>query len=95
VGERPVTIQPPPLLSAYFAGLFTCASLVAALFFLRFWRQSQEALFLYFSCAFLLFAANNALLAFLGGDEYPAIYLLRLSGFALIIFAILRKNLAR
>jgi hypothetical protein len=90
-----MTTQPPPILVAYFAGLFTCASLIAALFFLRFWRQSREVLFLSFAWAFVLFAANNALSAFLGGDEYPAIYLLRLAGFALIIFAILRKNLAR
>ena len=90
-----MTTQPPPILTAFFAGLFTCASLIAALFFLRFWRQSREALFLSFAWAFVLFAANNALSAFLGGDEYPAIYLLRLAGFALIIFAILRKNLAR
>ena len=87
--------QVPPLLAAYFAGLFTTASLVAALFFLRFWKRSGESLFLNFALAFVLLAANNALSAFIGGDEYPAIYLLRLSGFALIIFAILRKNLAR
>jgi len=86
---------PPPVLAAFMAGLFTAASLTAALFFLRFWRQSREALFLSFAWAFVLLAANNALSAFLGGDEYPAIYLLRLAGFALIIFAILRKNLAR
>ena len=48
-----------------------------------------------YPAAFVLLAANNALSAFLGGDEYPAIYLLRLAAFALIIFAILRKNLGR
>jgi hypothetical protein len=85
----------PPLMAAYFAGLFTAASLVAALFFLRFWKSSGEGLFLSFALAFVLLAANNAFSAFLGGDEYPAIYLLRLGGFAIIIFAILRKNLAR
>ena len=90
-----MTTQPPPILAAFMAGLFAAASLTAALFFLRFWRQSREALFLSFAWAFVLLAANNALSAFLGGDEYPAIYLLRLAGFALIIFAILRKNLAR
>jgi hypothetical protein len=87
--------QIPPLLAAYFAGLFTAASLVAALFFLRFWKRSGDGLFLSFALAFVLLAANNACSAFIGGDEYPAIYLLRLAGFALIIFAILRKNLAR
>jgi hypothetical protein len=87
--------QIPPLLAAYLAGLFTTASLVAALFFLRFWKKSGDGLFLSFALAFVLLAANNALSGFIGGDEYPAIYLLRLAGFALIIFAILRKNLAR
>jgi hypothetical protein len=87
--------QVPPLLAAYFAGLFTTASLVAALFFLRFWRRSGDSLFFCFALAFVLLAANSALSAFIGGDEYPAIYLLRLAGFALIIYAILRKNLAR
>jgi hypothetical protein len=87
--------QVPALLAAYFAGLFTAASLVAALFFLRFWKRSGDSLFLCFALAFVLLAANNALSGFIGGDEYPAIYLLRLAGFALIIFGILRKNLAR
>ena len=87
--------QIPPLLAAYLAGLFTAASLVVALFFLRFWKRSGDGLFLSFALAFVLLAANNALSGFIGGDEYPAIYLLRLAGFALIIFAILRKNLAR
>jgi hypothetical protein len=94
MGERAVS-QVPALVAAYFTGFFTAASLVAALFFLRFWKQSGESLFLSFALAFVLLAANNALSAFIGGDEYPAIYLLRLAGFALIIFAILRKNLAR
>jgi len=51
-------------------------------------------LFCIFAAAFALLAANNGLAAFLGGDEYPAIYLLRLAAFVLIICAILRKNLA-
>lgn len=87
--------QIPPLLAAYFAGLFTAASLVVALFFLRFWKRSGDSLFCCFALAFVLLAANNALSAFIGGDGYPAIYLLRLAAFALIIFGILRKNLAR
>lgn len=85
----------PPVLGAFLYGLLTAASLVAALFFFRFWRQSRDGLFCSFAIAFLLMAANSMLSVFVGGDEYPAIYLLRLSAFALIIFAILRKNLAR
>ena len=36
--------QIPPLLAAYLAGLFTTASLVAGLFFLRFWRRTRDTL---------------------------------------------------
>ncbi len=90
-----MTTSAPPVLAAFMAGLFAAASLTAALFFLRFWRQSHDSLFLSFAAAFVLLAANNAFSAFLGGDQYPAIYLLRLAAFALIIFAILRKNLGR
>ena len=84
-----------PQVAAYLYGLLTTASLVAALFFFRFWRQSRDGLFCCFAFAFVLLAGNNALSAFVAGDEYPAIYLLRLGAFSLIIFAILRKNLAR
>jgi uncharacterized membrane protein len=84
-----------PVMAAYVYGALTAASLVAALFFFRFWRQSRDALFCCFAIAFMLLAGKNVLSAFFGGDEYPAIYLLRLAAFALIIFAILRKNLAR
>jgi hypothetical protein len=85
----------PPVLGAFLYGLLTAASLVAALFFFRFWRQSRDGLFCSFAIAFVLMGANTTLSAFIAGDEYPAIYLLRLAAFALIIFAILRKNLAR
>ena len=84
-----------PVLTAFFYGCLTAAALVAALFFFRFWRQSRDGLFWSFGVAFLLMAANSTLSAFIAGDEYPAIYLLRLAAFALIILAILRKNLAR
>ena len=83
------------MLKLFLHGATVMGSVACALFFLRFWRQSREGLFLSFALAFVLLTANNALSAFLGGDEYPAIYLLRLAAFALIIFAILRKNLAR
>jgi hypothetical protein len=82
-----------PTVAAYLYGILTAASLIAALFFLRFWRRSRDGLFCCFALAFVLMAGNNALSAFVGGDQYPAIYLLRLAAFGLIIFGILRKNL--
>lgn len=86
-----------PLISAYAAGFFTCAALVAALFFLRFWRRSGDGLFLGFSIAFILMAANSVAPVLLRSlnDQEPAVYLFRLAAFAVIIVAIWRKNLGR
>ncbi len=40
-------------------GAAATASLVAALFFLRFWRQSRDSLFLWFSVAFAIDALTR------------------------------------
>jgi hypothetical protein len=82
-------------MSPFFAGMITMGLLAAALFFLRFWRRTGDALFVAFGLAFLLFALNQALTATLEipREEQSWIYLLRLSGFSLIILAIIGKNL--
>ena len=86
-----------PLIGAYADGFFTCAALIAALFFLRFWRRSGDGLFLSFAIAFMLMAANSLAPVLLQSlnDQEPAVYLFRLAAFAVIIFAICRKNLGR
>lgn len=69
--------------------------LTAALFFLRFWRKAGDGLFVAFSAAFLLFAADqffHALEESMQSSEDWA-FVLRLGGFGLLIFAVLRKNL--
>jgi hypothetical protein len=70
------------------------ASCVAALFFLRFWRQTRDAFFLYFAAAFALDAATRFVLsaADLSEETEPLVYLARLVTFCLIIVAIVRKN---
>jgi hypothetical protein len=69
---------------------------VAALFFLRFWRDSAERLFLRFSIAFWVFAVNYAMLGLLpsANERRASIFTLRLLGFLIIIWAIARKNSA-
>lgn len=76
------------------AGMVTMGYFVAGLFFLRFWRDTRDQLFLSFSVAFWLFALNQALVTVSGlaRDDASWFYLLRLAGFALIILAIVRKN---
>jgi hypothetical protein len=79
----------------FVGGLVTMGYLVASLFFLRFWRRTQDGLFAAFAAAFLLFALNNILSVTLelGRDEVGWIYLLRIAGFLLIIVAIVYKNI--
>nr|WP_184087953.1 DUF5985 family protein [Sphingomonas xinjiangensis] len=76
------------------AGAVTAGFATAALFFLRFWRDTRDTLFLYFATAFLLLGISQLILA-LGPipDEYRAwVYLVRLAAFLLILGGILRKN---
>jgi len=66
----------------------------AGLFFLRFWRRTRDALFLYFCAAFWLLALNQIILASsnIPVEEASWVYLLRLAAFSLIIMAIVMKN---
>ena len=82
-------------MNAFLSGMNTMGFLVAALFFLRFWRKSDDILFVAFSAAFLLFALDQGFLAW--HENAPAAnawaFLFRLAGFALLIVAILVKNI--
>ncbi len=81
----------------FMLGMISMGFAVAALFFLRFWRTSQDRLFLYFAVAFGLEAANRALYAWNGArsEEVTLYFSLRLVAFALILWAIVEKNLGR
>lgn len=76
------------------SGLIVAGDLIAALFFLKFWRRSGDTLFAIFSAAFLLLALGQALLALTNVpvEERSWIYLLRLAAFILIIAGIVHKN---
>jgi hypothetical protein len=70
------------------------AAWVAGLFFLRFWRETSDRLFLLFGTAFWLIALCWALLGLFSpiAEARPYIYAIRLVAFLLIIAAILDKN---
>lgn len=73
------------------------AALTAALIFLRFWRRSRDPLFLFFSIAFAIDAVMRFVLSLSthSTEDEPLYYLPRLVGFALIIAAIVYKNMRR
>jgi hypothetical protein len=81
----------------FFSGLVTAGFAVASLFFFRFWSRAKDGLFLGFALCFALLAISQALSTLLGlpQEERSWIYLIRMAAFLILIFAILRKNMAR
>ena len=73
----------------------TC-SWACAVFFFRFWRESGDRLFAFFSGAFSLLSLCWVLLALIdpADESRPSIYAIRLMAFALIIIGAIDKNRA-
>ena len=76
-------------------GGLTTGFVIAAAFFLKFWRRTGDRLFAAFAAAFAILGLAQPLPMFTGAasEGQALIYLLRLSAFALIIWAILVKNM--
>lgn len=83
-----------PALTLFLSGAITLGFLVAALFFMRFWKRTRDSLFIAFAAAFTLLALNQALLVFtnIPVEERSWLYLLRLAAFAIILGSIWGKN---
>ena len=81
-------------LTAALIGATATASLIVALFFLRFWRQTRDNLFLWFAIAFATDSATRLIECFspVSDEHEPLVYVPRLVTFALIILAIIQKN---
>lgn len=76
------------------SGAITLGWAIAGLFFLRFWRQTRDAFFLYFTAAFWLESATRLVAAVLVSttEDEPLLYVIRLFAYALVIAAIWHKN---
>ena len=81
----------------FLSGAIALGFLVAALFFLRFWRRTNDGLFLAFACAFALLGLGQAVqaLANITQEERSHVFLIRLAAFTLILIAVARKNRAK
>jgi hypothetical protein len=75
-------------------GACALASATIALFFLRFWRQTGDRLFLAFSLSFALLTGSRIGLAAteVAVEERSAFYWVRLAAYLLILVAVLDKN---
>jgi Family of unknown function (DUF5985) len=76
------------------SGAIAMGYAVAGLFFLRFWRETGDRLFVTFSVAFWLLGAQRLALVIHGqtDENHTGLYLVRLLAFVLILAAILDKN---
>ena len=83
-------------MNQFMLGAIAMGSAVAALLFFRFWRSSGDRLFFYFSLSFATEAFDRVLMS-LGrlDDTATTFYLIRLLSYALILWAVVEKNLVR
>lgn len=81
-------------LADFVSGAIVMAYLVAALFFLRFWRDTRDRLFVFFTSAFVLLAAQRTALSLILDREalQAASYGLRVVAFTLILVGVIDKN---
>jgi hypothetical protein len=84
-------------MTGFISGMIAGGFMIAALFFFRFWKQTQDSFFAIFGISFLLFASSQAASVFFDAprDDKTWVYLLRLAGFVLLLVAIVRKNIGR
>lgn len=81
-------------MASFLDGAVAMACLAISVFFLRFWRQSEERLFLCLASGFGVFAINYAALGLLPlADEHLAYaFALRLVGFVAILVGVAMKE---
>lgn len=85
------------MINGFLLGVIATCSLVAGIFFLRFWRDTRDSLFLAFAVAFLVEAANRTAMLLLNQPNEGKlwIYLVRFLAFMLIVAGIVSKNRKR
>jgi hypothetical protein len=78
----------------FLLGAMALASWVAALFFLRFWRDTGDRLFALFAASFFLLGITRIGLAWLHelNEQQTYFYWVRLAAFVVILIAIIDKN---
>jgi uncharacterized membrane protein HdeD (DUF308 family) len=83
-----------PIVEGFLLGVIAACSLLAGLFFLRYWRDTRDSLFLNFALAFFIAGVNRTVMMFYPhpNEASPWVYLVRSFAFLLIVAAIVQKN---
>lgn len=86
-----------PTLDLFLLGFIVAASLVALMFFLRFWRSTSDPLFLSFAVFFAVQGITHSFVLTIPhpNEGTPSFYALRLLSILCILVAILWKNRRR
>lgn len=81
-------------ISQLVSGAILMGYLLAGLFFLRFWRDTRDRLFLSFAVAFVILGVQRVALVLTREmlETQTGLYLIRLFAFLLILGAIVDKN---
>jgi len=78
----------------FLLGVISTCSVLAGMFFLKFWRRTRDSLFLAFGIAFLVEGINRAVLLDLSNpnEAHALTYVVRLLASLIILAGILHKN---
>jgi uncharacterized membrane protein HdeD (DUF308 family) len=78
----------------FLIGVIALSSMVAAVYFFKFWRKTGDSFFLLFATSFFIEGCNRTAVLSLSrpNEGSPYIYMVRLFAFLLILVAIVRKN---
>lgn len=92
-----MTVIANPVADTFLLGFIAGAAFAASLFFIRFWKDTRDSLFLAFAAFFGLMAINQVMLLNLArpNEGSPSLYLVRLASILIVIAAILKKNSAK
>lgn len=82
-------------INSFLMGVIAMACWVAAMFFLRFWRETRDRLFAIFAASFTLLGLTRLALVFVRAEDNDYVYWVRLAAFVLILVAIIDKNRPR
>ncbi len=82
---------------SYLTGVLAVSSVSIGVFFLRYWKESKDTLFLAFSVAFVVegLKRTSVLLLQNPNEGSPRVYLLRCFSFLVILFGIVKANISK
>ena len=82
------------MIEGFLLGVIATSSVACGIFFLKFWRNTHDSLFLLFALAFLVEGINRTVFLSLPhpNEGRPVIYVVRCLAFLLILAGIINKN---